>query len=193
MGPVSRVQRPQSAEGAKEWGRRRTLWSESDFCRWRLMRWCDKHDVGYIIGLARNAVLKRLACPWMEVSAAQFALTHEKQRLFGEFVYGAETWDRERRVIVKAEHLDEGPNTRFVVTNLVGTPQTLEGVLEVLFDAPVGQSATHEIDHSNQDHRFAVFRQELIVSVQPPVPIQPRESPFHNPSFRQHHKASQVI
>jgi hypothetical protein len=98
---------------------------DSGFCRWKLMRWCDKHDVGYLIGLARNAVLKRLACPWTEVSAAQFALTHEKQRLFGEFVYGAETWDRERRVIVKAEHLDDEPNTRFVVTNLVGASQTL--------------------------------------------------------------------
>ncbi len=83
-----------------------------------LMRWCDKHDVGYLIGLARNAVLKRLARPWTEVSAAQFAQTKEKQRLFGELVYGAETWDRQRRVIVKAEYLDEGPNTRFLVTNL---------------------------------------------------------------------------
>lgn len=98
---------------------------DSGFCRWKLMRWCDRHDVGYIIGLARNAVLKRGARPWTETAAAQFAQTHEKQRLFGEFVYGAETWDRERRVIVKAEHLDEGPNTRFVVTNLVGEPQAL--------------------------------------------------------------------
>ncbi len=98
---------------------------DSGFCRWKLMRWCDRHKVGYIIGLARNAVLKRLACPWTEASAVQFALTHEKQRLFGEFVYGAQTWDRERRVIVKAEHLADGPNTRFVVTNLVGAPQTL--------------------------------------------------------------------
>jgi hypothetical protein len=98
---------------------------DSGFCRWKLMRWCDRHDVGYLIGLARNAVLKRRARPWTETSAAQFAQTHQKQRLFGEFVYGAETWDRERRVIVKAEHLDEGPNSRFVVTNLVGEPQPL--------------------------------------------------------------------
>jgi hypothetical protein len=73
----------------------------------------------------RNAVRKRLARPWTEASAAQFAQTKEKQRLFGELVYGAETWDRQRRVIVKAEYLDEGPNTRFLVTNLAGAPQTL--------------------------------------------------------------------
>jgi hypothetical protein len=110
----------------RQWPNVRIIFrGDSGFCRWKLMRWCDRHDVGYMIGLARNAVLKRRARPWTETSAAQFAQTHQKQRLFGEFVYGAETWDRERRVIVKAEHLDEGPNSRFVVTNLVGEPQPL--------------------------------------------------------------------
>ena len=98
---------------------------DSGLGRWRLRRWCDKHDVGYLIGLARKAVLKRLARPWTETSAAPFAQTNEKQRLLGEFVYGAETWDRPRRVLVKAEHLDEGPHTRFLVTNLTGAPQPL--------------------------------------------------------------------
>jgi len=98
---------------------------DSGFCRWKLLRWCDKHDVGYIIDLARHAVLERWARPWTDASATQFAQTNEKQRLFGEFVYGAETWDRERRVIVKAEHLDQGPNSRFVVTHLAGPPQGL--------------------------------------------------------------------
>lgn len=89
------------------------------------MRWCDRHDVGYLLGLARNTVLEKLARPWTEVSAAQFARTNQKQRLFGEFVYGAETWDRRRRVIIKAEHLDLGPNRRFLVINLAGEPQRL--------------------------------------------------------------------
>ena len=98
---------------------------DSGFCRWKLMRWCDKHDVGYILGLPRNKVLERRAQPWTTVSAAQFAQTQEKQRLFGEFAYAAGTWDRERRVIVKAEHLEQGPNSRFVVTNLAGAPDAL--------------------------------------------------------------------
>jgi hypothetical protein len=74
------------------------------------MRWCDRHEVGCLIGLPHNARLERLAKPWMETAATQFAQTNQKQRLFGEFVYGAETRDRERRVIVKAERLDQGPN-----------------------------------------------------------------------------------
>jgi hypothetical protein len=110
----------------RQWPNVRIIFrGDSGFARWKLMRWCDKHNVGDIIGLSRNAVLERLARPWTEVSAAQFAQTNEKQGLFGEFVYGAQTWDRERRVIVKAEHLDQGPNRRFVVTNLAGEPQPL--------------------------------------------------------------------
>jgi hypothetical protein len=98
---------------------------DSGFCRWRLMRWCDKHDVGYIIGLAKNSVLRAQAREWMEPSAQRYQQTLQKQRLFGEFMYGAKTWDRRRRVIVKAEHLQKGANTRFIVTNLPGDPQEL--------------------------------------------------------------------
>lgn len=50
---------------------------------------------------------------------------NQEQRFFGKFVYGVQTWDRERRVLVKAEHLELGPNTRFLVTNLAGEPQRL--------------------------------------------------------------------
>ena len=39
--------------------------------------------------------------------------------------YAAGIWDRERRVLMKAERMPAGSNTRFVVTNLSGSPQTL--------------------------------------------------------------------
>jgi len=39
--------------------------------------------------------------------------------VFSEFVYRTkESWSRGRRVIAKAEHLQQGPNPRFVVTSL---------------------------------------------------------------------------
>jgi hypothetical protein len=98
---------------------------DSGFCRWRLMRWCDKHNVGYIIGLAGNDVLYRLASQWTEQSSNQCNQTGLKQRIFGQFMYAAQTWDCQRRVIVKAEHLIQGANTRFIVTNLDGEPQKL--------------------------------------------------------------------
>jgi hypothetical protein len=98
---------------------------DSGFCRWRLLRWCDRHGVDYLVGLARNAVLERLGQGLMDQAKAQFEATGEKQRLFGEFSYGADTWDRPRRVIAKAEFGPKGDNPRFVVTSLAGDPQGL--------------------------------------------------------------------
>jgi hypothetical protein len=99
--------------------------ADSGFCRWKLMRWCDRHDVYYILGLARNAVLEDLAKPYAAEAKRRFDEHSEKQRVFAEIEYAAKTWDRPRRVIVKAEHLQQGANTRFVVTNLPGNPQIL--------------------------------------------------------------------
>jgi hypothetical protein len=98
---------------------------DSGFCRWRLMRWCDRHQVGYILGLAKNSVLMDKAQSWMDQARRQFQQNGQKQRVFGEFAYAAGTWDCPRRVIVKAEYLSQGPNTRFAVTNLPGDPQEL--------------------------------------------------------------------
>jgi hypothetical protein len=89
------------------------------------MRWCDRHDVKYVIGLARNPVLQRTATPFMLQAEQQYEQTGEKQRIFAEFQYAAGTWDRPRRVIHKAEHNSQGDNPRFVVTNLTEQPQPL--------------------------------------------------------------------
>ena len=98
---------------------------DSGFCRWRLMRWCDRHDVGYVIGLARNKVLERMAEPFMREAKQQYEQTKHKQRIFTELTYAAGTWDKPRRVIHKAEHNGQGDNPRFIVTNLTHPPQPL--------------------------------------------------------------------
>ena len=106
-------------------GVRITLRGDSGFCRWRLMRWCEKHDVKYVFGLARNVRLQELSGELGAEAESRYQATGEKQRLFGEFDYAAASWDRERRVIVKAERLAKGANPRYIVTNLEGEPQTL--------------------------------------------------------------------
>ena len=98
---------------------------DAGFCRWRLLRWCDKHDVHYIVGLAKNDRLLALAQPLIEQAGTQHEKTQQKQRVFGVIEYAAHTWDRARPVIVKAEHTDQGRNPRFVVTNLIGDAQAL--------------------------------------------------------------------
>jgi hypothetical protein len=100
-----------------------TIRADSGFCRWRLMRWCDSHGIGYVLGLAKNVVLEREAHDEIERAERLFHLTGQPQRIFGTFAYAAGTWDRRRRVIVKAEHSAQGKNPRFVVTNVPGDPQ----------------------------------------------------------------------
>jgi hypothetical protein len=61
----------------------------------------------------------------MENAKEAFAVTGQKQRQFEWIDYAAATWDRERRVIAKAEYTDKGENPRFVVTSLEGDAQQL--------------------------------------------------------------------
>lgn len=99
--------------------------ADSGFCRWKLMRWCDNHEIDYIVGLAKNTNLLRIAQPLLDEVHECFLQTGRKQKLFDETQYAAKTWDKERRVIIKAEHLEKGSNPRFVVTSLSGTPEQL--------------------------------------------------------------------
>jgi hypothetical protein len=99
--------------------------ADSGFCRWKLMRWCDRREVHYILGLARNKRLERMSEPFMEKAEADYEATGDKQRQFHAIDYAAGTWDRARKVIVKAERLHDGPNLRFVVTNVEGDAQKL--------------------------------------------------------------------
>jgi hypothetical protein len=99
--------------------------ADSGFCRWRTMRWCDRHQVDYILGLAKNPVLKRWARRTNITARWQYRATGIKQRRFEDFAYAAQTWDHPRRVIAKAEHTALGANPRFLVTSLAGDAQTL--------------------------------------------------------------------
>lgn len=110
----------------REWPEVKIIFrADSGFCRWHLMRWCDRHGVDYLLGLARNPRLQRLARRLMIQARWDYRRTAQKQRLFEEFSYAAAPWDRPRRVLVKAEHSAQGDNPRFLVTSLDGQPQTL--------------------------------------------------------------------
>jgi hypothetical protein len=96
------------------------LRADSGFCRHRMLTWCERHGVGYIVGLARNARLDGQAAIGMASAEAAYRHTGEKQRLFVDLRYGARTWTKRRRVIARIEHGPKGANPRYVVTNLKG-------------------------------------------------------------------------
>ena len=93
---------------------------DSGFCRWRMLRWCDHHNVGYIVGLAKNSRINAIAAGLTDEAQERFEASGQKQRLFADVQYAALSWDRERRVIAKAEYSSLGSHPRYVVTNLMG-------------------------------------------------------------------------
>jgi Transposase DDE domain group 1 len=92
---------------------------DSGFCRDEIMAWCERENVGFILGLAKNKRLNALLAPEMQQAKEQFEKTAEATRVFKDFEYRTlDSWTRARRTVGKAEHLAAGPNPRFVVTSL---------------------------------------------------------------------------
>jgi len=137
--------RPSNVDGAKHtWAilsllvrRLRQAWpqvkiifrGDSGFCRHKMLTWCERHDVGYIVGIAQNKRLNALAAQWQQEAKEDFTESGVKVRRFNECQYAAKSWRRLRRIIVKTEHTEKGANTRYVVTNLKGQPQFLYDTL----------------------------------------------------------------
>ena len=92
---------------------------DSGFCRDELMAWCETHDVGYLLGLAKNDRLEKSIAKALRKSQRRYLQTGRASRRFRELRYRTrKSWSRTRRVVAKAEYLAKGPNPRFVVTNL---------------------------------------------------------------------------
>lgn len=105
-----------------------TLRGDSGFCRNELMSWGEANGVDFVFGLARNQRLRRIIGPQMWEATQQWNQTGKPARVFTEFFYKTKKrknkkgkvtgWDRERRVVAKAEHIDGKENPRFIVTSL---------------------------------------------------------------------------
>jgi hypothetical protein len=114
-------------------GRLRRAWpqvrivlrGDSGFCRRRMLAWCERNAVSYIVGLAQNKRLNAMTAEQRERLAQQFEQMQMKQREFAELRYGARTWQCERRVIARLEHMEKGDNPRYIVTNLEGDARSL--------------------------------------------------------------------
>jgi hypothetical protein len=128
--------RPSNKDGALHAGailrllvaRLRAVWpdvkvifrGDSGFLKPRILHWCEQNQVGYIVGIGKNKRLIAMAQPEIDEARRLHEATGEKQRIFKNLSYAADTWKLARRVVVKAEHNDEGSNPRFIVTNLPG-------------------------------------------------------------------------
>ena len=109
---------------------------DSGFCRVELMRWCEAHDVFYLLGLPGNAILKRICRGVIRSVKGMMEYNRDKgstgERLFKELTYRAKGWkpDPKRRVVCKAECTLEGENPRFVITNLSASEFPMQELYE---------------------------------------------------------------
>jgi hypothetical protein len=99
--------------------------ADAGFALPKVYETCESFGVSYLISLPRNSRLEKMAAPLMAKARSEKEIAGGKVRLFDEFQYAADSWTKERRVIVKAEVMDKGENPRFVVTNRSGGPEAL--------------------------------------------------------------------
>ncbi len=139
---VTAFLQPSDEDGAKHAGavlkiitaKLRERWSgikiiyrgDSGFCRKRHLYWCERNNVDYILGIAKNERLKSEITDLMCDAEYEYAVTGEKAKLYKNFEYAAATWhNRKRKIIGKAEFSEYGENPRFIITTLDGEAKEL--------------------------------------------------------------------
>lgn len=96
----------------------------------QMFDYLEAEGVEYVIAMAGNTVLDRLAEPAMKRARAASKRSGQTEHVYTECCYAAKSWSMKRRVIIKAEMVRlEGraprDNPRYVVTNLTAGPKHL--------------------------------------------------------------------
>jgi hypothetical protein len=104
--------------------------ADAGFALPAVYEWCEAEDIHYTIGLVPNSRLEALAASLSSLAKLASMLRTKrgvdpKVRLLSEASYEAASWAKKRRVVYKAEVLEKGTNTRFVVTNRPEAPLEL--------------------------------------------------------------------
>ena len=99
---------------------------DSHYSRPQAMDWLERKRIGYVFGLAGNKVLlARVADHAEDAAMGRIEGEAEKVRRFAAFDYAARSWKRPRRVVARVETSAQGTDSRFIVTNLAGSPKAL--------------------------------------------------------------------
>jgi hypothetical protein len=90
-----------------------------------LLDFLDAAGVDYVIGMAENPKLRRIAENALKRARRRSRRTGEGERVFTSCRYAARSWSRTRRIVIKAEVVcfpgrTPRDNPRFVVTSLKG-------------------------------------------------------------------------
>ena len=90
---------------------------DSGFYRPRILSWCDRNNVDYIVGISRNSrLLKEVDVPMMLVRKAHRQLDEKVAQTF-RFQYQAKSWKYPRWVVARLEEGELGSNPRFIISS----------------------------------------------------------------------------
>jgi Transposase DDE domain group 1 len=88
--------------------------------------YCEAEGITYTVGLITNPRLQQIAEDLLaEAKERHDESEGEKVRLFSEGLYEAGSWEKKRRIIYKAEAMEKGTNTRFIVSTRTDEPKAL--------------------------------------------------------------------
>jgi hypothetical protein len=96
------------------------LRADSHYCCPEVLDFCRVNGLDYILGVAPTTTLRKHVAALEASTKARYeaAPKQGKARRYKEFYDGAASWSRVERIIARVEAGAEGPDTRFVVTNL---------------------------------------------------------------------------
>ena len=81
-------------------------------------KYCKNDNIQFIFGFKSYSTLAKRSKKLKEKAKELFESGNTPVKIYSEFSYQAKSWKSPNRIIVKAEHNNQGPNTRFIVTNL---------------------------------------------------------------------------
>jgi hypothetical protein len=96
------------------------LRADSHYCAPEVLDFCRVNGLDYILGVAPTTKLRARVATLEASTKARFeaAPNDGKLRRFKEFRHAAKSWSRLERIVARVEVGAEGPDTRFIVTNL---------------------------------------------------------------------------
>jgi hypothetical protein len=103
---------------------------DGGFASPEILEYLEDAGLYYVVAMARNSVLARLAEPLMKKARRKSKRSGKTEHFYGVCRYAAKSWNRRRRVIIKAEVVrlegrEPKDNARFVITNLPDRPRAV--------------------------------------------------------------------
>lgn len=142
--------------------------ADSGFGVPRMYEVCERLGIWYTFGIGMNSRLKQASDGLLAEAVERYEQTAEPQRLFTALSYQAQTWDRARSVVIKAECHVAGTNRRAVVTNRAGALIVPQGVYDDYIERGESENRNKELKidlcgDRLSDHRFManLFRLDL--------------------------------